>query len=73
MVIRHDRGMPYRGLLDEHRGSGGHPDRSVGWTIRNCVIVDSNEPGTGHSQGLFMGSCDGTVIEGNVFDLNASA
>lgn len=49
------------------------PDRSVGWTIRNCVIVDSNEPGTGHSQGLFMGSCDGTVIEGNVFDLNASA
>src|SRR5262249_11375761 len=24
------------------------------------------------SQGLFMGSCDNTVVEGNVFDLNAN-
>ena len=40
--------------------------------IRNCVIVDSLETGTGHSQGVFMGSCDHWVIEGCVLDLNAS-
>lgn len=46
-------------------------NRSTGWVFRNCVIVDSNEPGSGHSQGLFMGSVDNWVIEGCVFDNNA--
>lgn len=45
--------------------------RSTGWRIRYNIIVDSKEPGSGHSQGLFMGSCDNTLIEGNTFDLNA--
>lgn len=45
--------------------------RSSGWVFRNCVIVDSDEPGGGHSQGLFMGSVDDWLIEGCVFDNNA--
>lgn len=45
--------------------------RQQNFRLRRSVITDSYETGGGHSQGLFMGSCDGWVVEGNVFDFNA--
>ena len=45
--------------------------RSQNIRIRRNVIADA-AGGSGHNQGLFMGSCDGTVIEENVFDLNGN-
>src|ERR1043165_3255161 len=59
-------GFPVNIVLQE-TGSGRLPDIQ----IRRCVVADSKELGSGHSQGLFMGSCDNWVVEGCVFDNNA--
>jgi hypothetical protein len=41
-------------------------------TVRRCVIVDSLSVGTGHSQGIFLGSCDDWLIEECVLDRNGA-
>lgn len=41
-------------------------------TIRRCIVVDSINTGPGHSQGIFLGSCDDWKIEECVLDLNAA-
>ncbi len=59
-------GFPVNIVIQE-TGSGRLPDMQ----IRRCVIVDSFETGTPHSQGIFLGACDDWLIEGCVLDSNA--
>lgn len=46
-------------------------DRLSNVKFRRCVIVDG-AGGGGHNQGLFVGSCDGLLVEECVFDLNGN-
>ncbi len=40
--------------------------------IRRCIIVDSYHTGPGHSQGVYLGSCDEWLLEECVLDHNAA-
>lgn len=45
--------------------------RLSGLKFRRCAIVDG-AGGGGHNQGLFVGQCDGLLVEECVFDLNGN-